>query len=661
MTDKKWQPVLWIAISLYCIFAILQIAQEPGLEDDEAIFAVGTVHMLHLPHREVTVPHDPDTWIHVFKRWFPLMTVRYAGPNKEYLFLPIFKIFGPRTSLIRLVSILLGAIGIWGMAELFRRHIGVRAAAAFALLMAVNPAYVDFTAFDNDAVAISMATLGLLCLALSHYLVRKTAGAAFIVGAAVGLMIWARANLLWTVAAIFVAGVIVAFKQLPQRSHWIAATAGGIAGGSPFVVYQIISGGGTWQALAMFTSQESLSHRLLVRSVMFAEAMLIDREHRAMWNGPAMPDWQNWLFPMLVIASCLICLMSVLVWARAVALAFLVLGVLLFFSSEQISEHHLFALFPFAVAMVVLAGIVVANRFPASRYLFGSLAAVYLACALYWQLAAIQGLRKTGGIGIWSDGINRLAQHLQVKYPNREINILDWGLDFNLYVVTNGRIVMREIFADATREQDALNRPWADILRKGGVFVLNAPEHRQIPAASEGFMAAFDQGHPSAQRTTIAQRDGTAYAEVIEIEPNTTHAVKLLSSLQTADPKASSQLEGFYEIEDSRYRWTKRNFGMTLIVPDALTRATVQLDMQIYIPDAVIQKLGSIRISAQPNDHAIEPETFTQSGTFNYVRDLPADWLRVGPNRFNFQLDKSVPPSASDDRELGVIVIGASL
>src|SRR6266478_6531198 len=115
MTDKQWQRVLWIAISLYCIFAILQIAQNPGLECDEALFAVGTVHMLHLPHRELTLPHDPDTWIHVFKRWFPLMTVRYVGAIKEYLFLPIFKIFGKRTSLIRLVCTFIVAIGIWGM------------------------------------------------------------------------------------------------------------------------------------------------------------------------------------------------------------------------------------------------------------------------------------------------------------------------------------------------------------------------------------------------------------------------------------------------------------------------------------------------------------------------------------------------------------------
>jgi len=394
---------------------------------------------------------------------------------------------------------------------------------------------------------------------------------------------------------------------------------------------------------------------------MFAEAILSDREHRAMWNGPPMPDWQSWLFSIAVIVSCLVCLTSVLAWARAVAFAFLVLGVLLFFSSEQISEHHLVALLPFAVAMLVLASIVVAKRFPAGRYLFGSLAAVYIACALYWQVSAIQGLRKTGGVGIWSDGINRLAQHLQMKYPNREIDILDWGLDFNLYVLTNASLNTREVYGDATREQDALHRPWIETLRKGGVFVLNAPETREIPAASEGFLAAFEQGLPSALRTTIPRRDGAAFAEVIEVEPNTIHAVKLLSSVQTADPKASTQLEGFHQIEDNRYRWTKREFAMTLLVPDTLTPAVVQLELQIYIPNAVTQKLGPIQISAQSNNHAIEPETFVQSGTFNYTRDIPADWLRIGPNRINFQLDKSLPPSATDGRELGIIVIGASL
>ncbi len=49
------------------------IRQKPGLSYDEALQVVGAVHMLHSPHVELTVPHDPNTWVPVFGRWIPLM------------------------------------------------------------------------------------------------------------------------------------------------------------------------------------------------------------------------------------------------------------------------------------------------------------------------------------------------------------------------------------------------------------------------------------------------------------------------------------------------------------------------------------------------------------------------------------------------------------
>jgi hypothetical protein len=661
MTDKHWARILWAAIGIYFLFAILQIAQKPGIEDDEALFAVGTVHMLRLPHQEVTMAHDPDTWVLAFDRWFPLMTARYVGAIKEYLFLPLFAIVGTRTAFIRLVSILLAAIGIWGMAGLIRQQIGARAAAAFALLLAICPSYVDFTAFDNDALGISMATLGLLSLALSRYVARKTIGAAFGLGAAAGFMIWARANLAWAGVAIAAALLIVAFKSLPRVSHWIAGLIGGIVGGLPFLAYQIMSRGGTWQALGMFKTQESLPHRLLVRSVMFAETLLIDREHRAMWNGPPMPDWQAWLFSLFVILSCWICLTSLLAWARGIALASLILAAILLFSNEQISEHHLVLLLPFATALVVLAVDDFASRWRSTRYVFAILAALYVGSALYWQVAAIRGLHRTGGVGIWSDGIIPLAQHLQTKYPNRPIKILDWGFEYNLYVLTNGVVDVREIYAGAKRDVTFQGRPWSDEITDGGVFVLNALGHHQFPLPSEGFLQAFDELRPSAQRTTIPHRDGTPYAEVIEIQPNTTHAVRVVPSLRTADPAIASQLEGFHKIEDDAFRWTQRRFAVTFPLSDFQKDGRARLELQVYVPDIVIQKLGAIVLSARVANHSMAPETFAKPGTFTYSRDIPAAWLSAGPNRVDFELDKAMPPSATDPRELGIIVSRASL
>src|SRR2546430_10247722 len=44
------------------------------------------------------------------------------------------------------------------------------------------------------------------------------------------------------------------------------------------------------------SSPGTLKERVSTRLVMFAETLLSDREHRAMWDGPFMPGWQRWLF-----------------------------------------------------------------------------------------------------------------------------------------------------------------------------------------------------------------------------------------------------------------------------------------------------------------------------------------------------------------------------
>src|SRR5258708_24598683 len=109
-----------------------------------------------------------------------------------------------------------------------------------------------------------------------------------------------------------------------------------------------------------------------------------------------------------------------------------------------VSEHHLVALLPFAAAMAAL----VLTRLPSrdrkeavgpSRTIIlitAALAIVYIGAALYWQFAAIQGLRRTGGVGQWSDGINPLAIYLEEKHSVKPIKILALGFKTSLFVIT---------------------------------------------------------------------------------------------------------------------------------------------------------------------------------------------------------------------------------
>ncbi|HWY46457.1 MAG TPA: glycosyltransferase family 39 protein [Bryobacteraceae bacterium] len=653
--DRKWTWIAFGAVVLYCLLATVLILQRPGLHYDEALLVLGSVQMRHSP-TELALPHDPDTWYCFRHRCLPLMTVRYVGAVKDYLCLPLFALFGKRAEVVRFASVFLSLIGIWGVAKIIGEHVSRPAAAFASLAIAINPGFDNITVFDNGTVGVWMAAFGLVCLALSGYARRSRARAAFWLGAAMGFGIWARANFLWLDIAILIAALVVLRKEFlfPLR-HWTAWAIGGIAGGLPFLVYQVHSKLGTWEATNMFVAPEPLVDRLLTRLVLFSETLLTDREHRAMWDGPAMPGWQRWLFPAVVVASLVICAVmggawerARSLWTRGTVVTFAVLGLFLFLTRTRVSEHHLVALVPLAAIIVVLACSILQARFRWGRGVSGGLAAVYLASVFSWQVQTIEGLHRTRGVGAWSDGVYTLARQLPQKYSAQEIKILDWGLENNLYVLTGARLHTREIYSDEA------HAPWLEEIRRGGVFLLNGPENRQFPAATEAFLKALAETRPVVQRFSVPQRSGVPFAEVIDIQSDSMGQGSAQESAR--EVRRPEKLDGLYEAEPGGFRWTKRQFAVIFGGTGA-----ARLILQLYIPDASIQKLGAVTMTARLGDHDLTPETFRKSGQYTFERDIPAAWMKLERNRFDFTLDKSLAPTAQDARELGIVLVSAAL
>jgi hypothetical protein len=244
-----------------------------------------------------------------------------------------------------------------------------------------------------------------------------------------------------------------------------------------------------------------------------------------------------------------------------------------------------------------------------------------------------------------------LGTRLEQTYPNRTIKILDWGLQYNLYTITDGRLKTVETFADGPR------RDWMEELRQGGVFLYFAPGARQMPETTNAFLAALAEGSPVARRMSVKQRDGAPWAEVLEVEPNTLHQGGG-ARISAANPAHADRLEGFYEIEEGRWRWTKRHFAITFHAPVLKGAAAARLSLEVYVPDVLIQKLGQVKLSGRVNGKDIRPEVYREPGSFTFARDLPAEWLAAGPVRVEFTAEKGLQ---ADDREVGVVVVGASL
>lgn len=131
----------------------------------------------------------------------------------------------------------------------------------------------------------------------------------------------------------------------------------------------------------------------------------------------------------------------------------------------------------------------------------------------------------------------------------------------------------------------------------------------------------------------------------------------LASSIYAGDPNVASHFaKGFYGVEENAWRWTSQDFAVDLSPPLHSDQKGAQLVVKLAVPDAVIQKLTSVQLSASVQGYKLEPQRYTKSGQYTYSRDVPGDKLNTDAVRVEFSLDHSLPPTDTDKRQLGIIV-----
>lgn len=138
---------------------------------------------------------------------------------------------------------------------------------------------------------------------------------------------------------------------------------------------------------------------------------------------------------------------------------------------------------------------------------------------------------------------------------------------------------------------------------------------------------------------------------------------QIFSSVANAgDPREAQQFrKGFYGVEANAWRWTGKHFQVVLSPPRRQAGKTVQLVLKLSVPDTVIKSLGPIRLSAAMDGFQYAPQDFAEAGSFTYARDVPPNRLTGDRVVVDFDLDKAMPPTATDYRELGIIVSQAGL
>lgn len=131
----------------------------------------------------------------------------------------------------------------------------------------------------------------------------------------------------------------------------------------------------------------------------------------------------------------------------------------------------------------------------------------------------------------------------------------------------------------------------------------------------------------------------------------------MATMVHAADPRAAVQLvRGFHNVEQNAWRWTSGNFAVILKPPAGAAQKGASLQLKFVLPDAIVDKLKSITLSATVNGQKLLPETYAKSGDYTYSRDVPASALQQEAVNVEFVLDKVLPASDQDARDLGVIM-----
>ena len=150
--------------------------------------------------------------------------------------------------------------------------------------------------------------------------------------------------------------------------------------------------------------------------------------------------------------------------------------------------------------------------------------------------------------------------------------------------------------------------------------------------------------------------------ERVKVELTDESSSQIASIVHVADPRASVQLiKGFHDVEQNAWRWTMGKFSVTLRPPKGAAERGAALQLKFSVPDAVLEKLKTVTLTANVNGTAIPGETYSKAGDYTYARDVPATALNAEAVTVNFALDKFLTPGSVDQRELGIVVASIGL
>ncbi len=513
---RAWWPFVLVA-AVYAI-AVAQNIGLPGVYMDAVNPDYLAVRLLHRHTEPIAAWLLPGNYL--FGR-APVLISFYHGSQQAWLGLPGFFLFGTTVTGLRITHALFG-LGVLAalFAVLARAGLKPWQAAVACAALAVDP---SFTYAFRTQSYITVAPMAWLLLSL--YCVQRAGepGAHGRRWLAASGALYGLAVVGYFVYAFFLPALLLALRWWTPpaargRGGWLAWLAGAAIGGAIYpigyalVVQQMGGVGGAWayfqqtqRALNAFSEQPALAERLAHVAATIASAFQNSFHHTLIFG-------EHGSVPGAGFKMALLLALPALAWLRAewrrdatpalrtfVALAISYVAVAMLFGT-RLSGHHYMVLVPVAYGALALglASLATAPRaWQGAAATFALPLAALVALNVGGQVKEARRLAETGGAGLYSDAINRLAADLDAAPRRPFVYFPDWGLSMPVAFLTGGRVGMDSL------ENFAAGRQMLCAGRDVAVAVVTGDRAARIEKWQRGF--GWDA---PASVVPYAQRDG---------------------------------------------------------------------------------------------------------------------------------------------------------
>jgi hypothetical protein len=442
-TPVSRDGVVFVVAALTCTALALALAARsldaPGLYYDEVIQAEPALWFLRAEPAPPEVPGARH--VELLGRPLPWMTQPYMGALKSQVLVPVLAGSGPDTRALRLATLSLALAGVWLAMAFSARLFDLPTAALLGLLLAFDPSFLFTSRHDWGSFALGFLLRSAAALALLTGWRARSAGRLLLGGICAGLAVYNKIDAAVPLAAALAAALVATpslARDAVTRARSLGAALGGLLlGAAPLLAHagpalqmtqvaarRTAEGRGDWAEKwsALFAVLDGSYFQRLLRSGGSFEAL------GQVEGVVATP------FPLLFAA----CALGLAIWLvrerlrgrRHPAPTFALLAALLTFAGilltpRAIRIHHFLNAWPLPQLVVAVAVREAWRRMghPVARGALALLLAASLGAALRVDIATLDLMRRTGGKGLWSDAVVRLAPELEGAH----VVALDWG------------------------------------------------------------------------------------------------------------------------------------------------------------------------------------------------------------------------------------------